>query len=80
MEFDQIHSVQRAVEVGSLDRVIQAQNLRKSIIEELDGANDTTTSTYIDAQVDSHVDLQADEQADSQKTSPQDTDTSQKCL
>ena len=36
VEFDGIHSVQRAVEVGSLDRVIQAKDLRRSIIEELD--------------------------------------------
>ena len=36
VEFDSIHSVQRAVEVGSLDRVIQARDLRRSIIEELD--------------------------------------------
>ena len=34
--FDQIHSVQRAVEVGSLDRVIKAQNLRLRIVEELE--------------------------------------------
>ena len=36
VEFDGIHSVQRAVEVGSLDRVIHAKDLRRSIIQELD--------------------------------------------
>jgi acetyl/propionyl-CoA carboxylase alpha subunit/acetyl-CoA carboxylase carboxyltransferase component len=37
-EFDAIHSVQRAVEVGSLDRVITAAELRPAIIQELDQA------------------------------------------
>jgi acetyl-CoA carboxylase carboxyltransferase component len=35
-EFDGIHTVQRAVDVGSLDRVIAPESLRASIIEELD--------------------------------------------
>jgi acetyl-CoA carboxylase carboxyltransferase component len=35
-EFDAIHSVERAVKVGSLDAVIAPENLRASIIEVLD--------------------------------------------
>lgn len=35
-EFDKVHSVQRAVEVGSLDGVITAARLRPAIIEVLD--------------------------------------------
>jgi acetyl/propionyl-CoA carboxylase alpha subunit/acetyl-CoA carboxylase carboxyltransferase component len=35
-EFDGIHTVQRAVDVGSLDRVVAPEHLRSSIIEELD--------------------------------------------
>ena len=35
-EFDAIHTVERAVEVGSLDRVVPASTLRPVIVEELD--------------------------------------------
>ncbi len=35
-EFDQIHSVQRAIEVGSLDTIITPEQLRPSIIEALE--------------------------------------------
>ena len=38
VEFDTIHSVYRAVEVGSLDGVIPAKELRPAIIQELDDA------------------------------------------
>ncbi|MEM1010448.1 MAG: hypothetical protein AAGJ35_15755, partial [Myxococcota bacterium] len=34
-EFDQVHSVQRAVEVGSLDKIIAPQNLRQEVIDAL---------------------------------------------
>jgi len=37
-EFDAIHSVARAVEVGSLDAVIAPSDLRARIIAELEGA------------------------------------------
>jgi len=35
-EFDAVHSIQRAVEVGSVDRVIAAADLRPAIIAVLD--------------------------------------------
>jgi hypothetical protein len=35
-EFDRIHSVQRAVEVGSVDAIISAANLRPAIIEAIE--------------------------------------------
>ena len=38
-EFDHIHSVERAIQVGSLDAVIKARELRTRIIEEIDAAN-----------------------------------------
>ena len=41
-EFDSIHTVERAVEVGSLDRIVSAASLRAAIVEELEGA-------YLDA-------------------------------
>ena len=34
-EFDEIHSVSRAVDVGSLDGVLEAKDLRSHIINEL---------------------------------------------
>ncbi|GAA2357578.1 hypothetical protein GCM10009854_40060 [Saccharopolyspora halophila] len=34
-EFDQIHSIERAVEVGSVDAIISAADLRPRIIEAL---------------------------------------------
>ena len=34
-EFDQIHSVERAIQVGSLDAVIKPRELRTRIIKEL---------------------------------------------
>jgi len=36
-EFDGVHSIHRAVEVGSVDRVISAADLRPAIIEALGG-------------------------------------------
>lgn len=38
-EFDEIHSVQRAVQMGSLDAIIKPEHLRKTIIEEVSSAN-----------------------------------------
>jgi hypothetical protein len=35
-EFDRVHSIQRAVEVGSVDAVIRAAELRPRIIQTLD--------------------------------------------
>ena len=35
-EFDAIHSVERAIEVGSLDAIIEANALRPAIIEALE--------------------------------------------
>ncbi len=37
-EFDRIHSVERARDVGSLDEIIAAENLRQVVIERLDQA------------------------------------------
>lgn len=34
-EFDEIHSVERACEVGSLERIIEPDSMRKTLIEEL---------------------------------------------
>ncbi|MFB9337964.1 hypothetical protein, partial [Actinoplanes octamycinicus] len=36
-EFDRVHSIQRAVEVGSVDAVIKAGELRPRIIEAISG-------------------------------------------
>ena len=38
-EFDAIHSVERAKEVGSLTDILAAEDLRASVIEALDTAN-----------------------------------------
>jgi hypothetical protein len=35
-EFDRIHSIQRAVEVGSVDAIISASQLRPAIIEAIE--------------------------------------------
>jgi hypothetical protein len=35
-EFDRVHSIQRAVEVGSVDAVIRAAELRPRIIRAID--------------------------------------------
>ncbi len=35
-EFDRVHSIQRAVEVGSVDAVIRAAELRPRIIEAIE--------------------------------------------
>ena len=35
-EFDRIHSIQRAVEVGSVDAIISAPQLRPAIIEAIE--------------------------------------------
>ncbi|MDP4505712.1 ATP-binding protein [Nonomuraea turcica] len=37
MEFDRVHNIQRAVEVGSVDAVIRAAELRPRIIEAIEG-------------------------------------------
>ena len=37
-EFDRIHSIQRAVEVGSVDAIISAAELRPAIIKAIEGA------------------------------------------
>ena len=36
MVFDRVHSIQRAVEVGSVDAIISAADLRPAIIEAIE--------------------------------------------
>ena len=36
-EFDRVHSIQRALEVGSVDRIITAKGLRPYLVDALDG-------------------------------------------
>ena len=44
-EFDTIHSVQRAVDVGSLDGVLKPAELRPTIIRELEQAFDNGSAS-----------------------------------
>jgi hypothetical protein len=46
-EFDAIHSVQRAVEVGSVDRIVAAATLRPELIESIErGMRRAEESSY----------------------------------
>ena len=43
-EFDRIHSVERALEVGSMDRIIPARDLRRYLVEAVERGIDARRS------------------------------------
>jgi hypothetical protein len=43
-EFDRVHSIQRALEVGSVDRIIAATSLRPYVVDALERGIDLTVS------------------------------------